>query len=80
MASHDLEDLLAVVDGCAKIVNEVHQSPANLKKYLATEFSELLKNKAFREALPGHLSPGSGDQDRVSLVMDRLNALAHEAP
>ncbi len=75
-ASHDLEDLLAVVDGRSGIVAEVRQGPADLRLYLAAEFSILLKNNAFREALPGHFPAGPGNQNRIPMVLDRLQELA----
>jgi hypothetical protein len=77
-ASHDLEDLLAVVDGCASIVEQVVQGPADLRQYLAEEFTALLGRNAFREALPGHLPGGLGDQARLPLVFGRLKSMAEQ--
>ena len=75
-ASHDLEDLLAVIDGCSSIVEQIAQGPAELRRYLADEFARLLDRGAFRESLPGHLPGGLGDQARLPLVVRRLKAIA----
>ena len=75
-ASHDLEDLLAVIDGCATIVDQVTQGPAELRQYLAEEFTSLLNRSGFREALPGHLPGGLGDQARLPLILDRLRSIS----
>lgn len=74
-ASHDLEDFLAVIDGCATIVDQIAQAPADLRQYLAKEVGFLLTKGAFREALPGHLPGGLGDQARLPLVMERLRLI-----
>jgi len=75
-ASHDLEDLLAVVDGCANIVKQVAQGLTDLRDYLAKEFGSLMDKNAFREALPGHLPGGLGDQARLPVVIGRLRSLS----
>jgi hypothetical protein len=61
MASHDLEDIVTVIDGRATVVDEVVSAPPELRVYLAEEFARLLDTDAFIDALPGHL-PG----DRAS--------------
>jgi hypothetical protein len=75
-ACHDLEDFLAVIDGCATIVGQISQGPIDHRKYLAEECTILLKESAFREALPGHLPGGLGDQARLPLILERLKAIS----
>lgn len=55
--SHDLKDIVTVVDGRAELLGAVRTSPKNLEQYLSTEFQTLLSNRVFLEALPGHLLP-----------------------
>jgi hypothetical protein len=55
-SSHDLEDLLTVVDGRASMVEEITSS-AELHPYIAEQFSNLLQTKEFLDALPGYLLP-----------------------
>lgn len=56
-ASHDLEDLIAVVDGRQELVAEVAAAPKPLRHYLGRRLGQLLDEPSFLEALPDHL-PG----------------------
>jgi hypothetical protein len=76
--SHDLEDIVTVVDGRPEITEEVHRAPADLRKYLSNEFRALLSNRDFLEALPGHLLPDAASQQRMNLVVNRMQQLVLE--
>jgi hypothetical protein len=73
--SHDLEDIVTVIDGRSEIVDEVHVAPADLQNYLSAEFRELLSSRDFMEALPGHLLPDPASQQRLGLVVTRIQQL-----
>ena len=73
--SHDLEDIVTVIDGRAEIVDEVHLAAADLRNYRGKEFQALLSNRDFREALPGHLLPDAASQQRQGLVVNRMQQL-----
>jgi hypothetical protein len=73
--SHDLEDIVTVVDGRPEIVDEVRLTAADLQKYLSKEFRALLSNRDFLDALPGHLLPDAASQQRLSLVVERMQQL-----
>ena len=75
-ASHDLEDLIAVIDGRPEIVGEVVNSAADVRDYIAAEMQELLSARAFQDALPGFLLPDPVSQERLSILLDRLQKLA----
>ena len=75
-ASHDIEDLVSVVDGREGIVDEVLASHEPLRSYLAVEFGRLLADKRFLSALAGHLPSDSGSQARLPLLLERLHAIA----
>jgi len=53
--SHDLEDIITVVDGRPELAGEVRLAPLDLQKYLSDEFEALLSNPHFIDALPGFL-------------------------
>jgi len=74
-ASRDLEDIVTVIDGRPEIVNEVHLPAPDLRKYLSEEFRALLSNRDFREACPGHLLPDAASQQRIGLVVKRMQQL-----
>lgn len=76
LASHDLEDVVTLVDGRPEIVDEVASSAAALRTYLREEVGRLLDTEAFRRALPGHLGPDAATQARLPLLKRRLQAIA----
>jgi hypothetical protein len=73
--SHDLEDLLAVVDGRGEIGAEI-AGAGDLRSYIAREFRSLLENPAFIDALPGYLLPDAGSQSRLSILLSRLKEIS----
>ncbi|GAV20525.1 hypothetical protein MMIC_P1494 [Mariprofundus micogutta] len=75
MASHDLEDLIAVLDGRESVVHEVEQS-GTVGRYLAGEFSRLLALEAFHDALPCHLPSDAASQMRATIVIERMTAIS----
>ncbi len=74
--SHDLEDIVAVVDGRRGLVDEMQDADASLRSYVSREISNLMNNPYFLEALPAHLPPDQGSQARLPLLVERLKALA----
>lgn len=73
--SHDMEDIITVINGRPEIVEEVHLAPADLRDYLGEEFRALLANRDFLDALPGHLLPDAASQQRLVLVLQRIQQL-----
>jgi len=74
MASHDLEDLIAVLDGRDSIVAEVRDS-GDVGLYLAEEFRSLLALNEFQDALLCHLPADAASQKRVAVVLQRMCAI-----
>lgn len=75
LVSHDLEDIVTVVDGRPALTDELRGAPAELRAYIATEISSLLRTPQFLDAIPGHLPGDSASQSRVPLVVNMLEAL-----
>ena len=75
LVSHDLEDIVTVVDGRPALIDELRDAPKELRTYLAKEISSLLNTPQFIDALPGHLPGDSASQSRVPLVINTLEAL-----
>jgi predicted nucleotidyltransferase len=75
-SSHDIEDVVAVVDGRAELADECAGSPHGLRAYVAKEMATLLASEGFAEAIAGHLRGDAASQGRVPLVLTRLRALA----
>ena len=76
--SRDVEDIVTVVDGRAEIVAEVEQTAPSLQQYLSAEFSRLLLERDFLEALPGHLLPDAVSQQRIRIVLTRMQQIVRK--
>jgi hypothetical protein len=74
--SHDLEDVIAVIDGRPEIIEEVQSALPDVRRYLATTLQRLMAHRAFIDALPGFLLPDSATQARLPILVERLTALA----
>ena len=72
LSSHDLEDVLNIVDGREELAKELASAPAELRQAVAAAFTPLLSNQDFVNVLPGLIA----EPERASLVMDRLRALS----
>jgi predicted nucleotidyltransferase len=75
-ASHDLEDLIAVVDGRAALLDEVAAAPEDLRMFIGNALRALVTELRFQDALPGYLLPDAASQSRIPLLLRRLEGLA----
>ena len=77
LTSHDLEDVIAVIDGRSEIVADIKNSNIEVKNYIAQKFSILLNNKNFMQALPGHLNYSNETEGRKNTVIGRMQSIAN---
>jgi predicted nucleotidyltransferase len=75
-ASHDIEDIVAVVDGRPELANEVANTDDDLRSYVADEFDSMLGDERFVGTLNWHFSIDAANQARVTEVIQRLRAIA----
>jgi hypothetical protein len=76
LASHDLEDLITVIDGRAELMEEIFLAPEDVRSYVASQIGLLINNRRFRDALPGYLFPDEASQARIGILFDRLTKIA----
>jgi hypothetical protein len=76
LGSHDLEDLISVVDGRPSLADELQAASEDLRAYVAAEIGALLEDPRFVDALPGHLLPDAASQARIGLVLRRLRDIS----
>lgn len=76
LSSHDLEDLLAVIDGRATLLQECQVANPELRAYLAERLGAFLKTHAFNDSLPGHLPGDAASQARLPQLIDDLKRIA----
>lgn len=75
MLSHDIEDIIAVINGRPELIEEVRQSVPELLEELSNRFADLASNDRFIESLPGHLLPDIDSQGRLEIVLDRIKEI-----
>jgi predicted nucleotidyltransferase len=75
LESHDLEDVLSVVDGRPEIVDDIAQAEPELRRYVGKIFADLVADEGFLNALPGLIVEGS-PAVRAPVVLERLRTIA----
>lgn len=75
LGSHDMEDIVNVLDGRTEIVEEVAESPEELRRYLVAQCSAFLALPNFMDALSGMVFPDESLAERVKLIGVRLKQI-----
>lgn len=76
LLSHDLEDVVTLVDGRPELVAEVAAAEPEVRGSIASEITTLMANPEFLEALWGFLLPDAASQARRSVLERRLRSVA----
>lgn len=74
--SHDLEDIITIVDGRPELIGEIEHSSVDVRAFIAAQIGQLLGNRTFMDSLSGFLNPDSASQARRPLLERRLRAIA----
>lgn len=72
MASHDLEDVLNIVDGREELAHELADAPPDVRRAIGEAFRGLLAHRDFQNALPGLIT----DPQRAPIVVERLRGMS----
>jgi predicted nucleotidyltransferase len=75
-ASHDMEDIINVVDGRPELPDEVNAASPRVRTYLREEFDALLADRHFVDSIPMHLRGDPVSQARAPMILERLRRLA----
>ncbi len=73
IVSHDIEDIVAVLDGRPELANELQAASVELREYVHNTMSALIQHRQFSEAMEGHVA---GDSRRTAKVAQIWRALA----
>jgi hypothetical protein len=76
LASHDLEDVINLIDGRPELIDEVAQSPIELRTWLTAQCRMLLDTPAFHDGLQGLILPDALHGAQVAKLTQRLTRLA----
>ena len=74
--SHDMGDIISIVDGRDELVRELAVADAELRRSVGQAIAEYLRRRAFRDSLPGHLPGDKASQARLPDLIARLEAIA----
>jgi predicted nucleotidyltransferase len=74
--SHDMGDVISVIDGRDTLLTELANAPPELRAYITTSLAEMLAIREFRDSLIGHLPGDAASQARVPDLILRLQKLA----
>ena len=75
LGSHDLEDIINVLDGRPEIVSEVAMSPEVLREYLIERFGNLLDMPDLVSVLPGLIFPDESMEARLQVLVQRIREI-----
>ncbi len=76
LESHDVEDIINVIDGRPELAAEVERMESELRQYLQSRCASLLALPHFRNTLPGMIAAGDTSQERAAIVAARLERIA----
>lgn len=74
LMSHDMEDIIAVLDGRDEVIDELKHVDTKLRIEIAQRFKKLLVDPRFIDAISGHMPTDNVGQQRVG----RINMIIEE--
>ena len=79
LASHDFEDMMAVIDGRPELEDEVRAAEPRLREHLAVVMHKTLEDERFLSVVGGFVIEEGGSPDRASELLARIERLADPA-
>lgn len=76
LISHDLEDIITVIDGRPELLEETKAAEADVRQYISTTFKKFLDNQDFIDAISMNLLPDEGSQSRARIIIERIRLLS----
>jgi len=76
LASHDLEDVIALLDGRDELVAEIELAPPELRAFVSEQLTDVRDNPRLLDALYGWLPSDAESQSRATdVLLPRLDTL-----
>ena len=70
--SHDIEDVITVIDGRSELIEEIAASDSEVRAYIQSQMETFLKYNGFRNAVLGYLPTDNVGQSRYQTLLNRL--------
>ncbi|HEU4748699.1 MAG TPA: hypothetical protein VFS56_09375 [Gemmatimonadaceae bacterium] len=74
-ASHDLEDILALIPSRKSIVDELRTSPGAVRDHVRQGFRWLVEREDYEDLIAGHLSNAQAFKHVAAMVRQRIGAI-----
>lgn len=75
LASQDLEDVIAILDGCDYVAKSLAAAPLDLKEFVGRFCARVRDDRSLLDAAMAHLPRGEGDQARRERLRTVLSSL-----
>ncbi len=75
LMSHDLEDIVSVLNGRPALLKEIQNAAPQIQQALAYEFKTLRSRPQYINAIQAHLPPDSASQKRVVHVLGMIDEI-----
>ncbi len=79
-SSHDLEDIILLVDGRPELSSEVSTAPFELRTFVAAELAAILRIPGVSELIESCLLSAGDSVERLEVVYSRIRTLLTEPP
>ncbi len=76
--SHDIEDIIYILDNRMDLVEQIEQSHGEVKIFLKEQFKQMLKNDLFQEAIRANLFYET-QTERFQMVREKLQHITNTA-
>ena len=75
LGSHDIEDIITIIDGRKEIIDEIAKSSEALQAFLSEHFQTFLKDDNFLESISAQFNPDPVSQKRCDIIIDRIKII-----
>lgn len=76
--SHDIEDIITVIDGRPELVEEIQSSNEEVRTFIQERLKSFLTEGDFRNAVFGYLSTDTIGQARYQTLVDRVTRIGSQ--
>ncbi|MBN1379995.1 MAG: hypothetical protein JXA04_12260 [Gammaproteobacteria bacterium] len=76
LMSHDIEDIVAVLDGRPELLSELKETETELVKELSDRFRTMLRDTRFVDAISGHMPSNKISQQRVPAILEKIEQIS----
>lgn len=76
LGSSDMEDIVALVDGCEPLKDEISKADSKIRNYISDDIRELLANARFVEGVRAHIESVDPSGNRTKRALSILKEIA----